>query len=66
MKIFLCCSFFSQNKVESLDEKGSIVEGPYAVTIYVEDINDNPPEFDQIKYTGVVRQNSRPGKHHNS
>ncbi|XP_010138961.1 PREDICTED: cadherin-17 [Buceros rhinoceros silvestris] len=49
-------------QVESLDEKGSIVEGPYAVTIYVEDINDNPPEFDQIKYTGVVRQNSRPGK----
>ncbi|NXW65491.1 CAD17 protein, partial [Eurystomus gularis] len=49
-------------QVESLDEKGNQVEGPYAVTIYVEDINDNPPEFDQIKYTGVVRQNSRPGK----
>ncbi|NXS61141.1 CAD17 protein, partial [Brachypteracias leptosomus] len=49
-------------QVESLDEKGNKVEGPYAVTIYVEDINDNPPEFDQIKYTGVVRQNSRPGK----
>ncbi|KFR01704.1 Cadherin-17, partial [Nipponia nippon] len=49
-------------QVESLDEKGNIVKGPYAVTIHVEDINDNPPEFDQIKYTGVVRQNSRPGK----
>ncbi|NXE07094.1 CAD17 protein, partial [Lophotis ruficrista] len=49
-------------QVESLDEEGNIVKGPYAVTIYVEDINDNPPEFDQIKYTGVVRQNSRPGK----
>ncbi|KGL98743.1 Cadherin-17, partial [Charadrius vociferus] len=49
-------------QVESLDEKGNIVKGPYAVTIYVEDINDNPPEFDQLKYTGVVRQNSRPGK----
>ncbi|NXO00763.1 CAD17 protein, partial [Rhinopomastus cyanomelas] len=49
-------------QVESLDDKGKTVEGPYAVTIYVEDINDNPPEFDQIKYTGVVRQNSRPGK----
>ncbi|NWV11536.1 CAD17 protein, partial [Ptilonorhynchus violaceus] len=49
-------------QVESLDENGNIVKGPYAVTIYVEDINDNPPEFDQIKYTGVVRQNSRPGK----
>uniref|UniRef100_A0A8D0KRS9 Cadherin-17 n=1 Tax=Strix occidentalis caurina TaxID=311401 RepID=A0A8D0KRS9_STROC len=49
-------------QVESLDEKGNTVKGPYTVTIYVEDINDNPPEFDQIKYTGVVRQNSRPGK----
>ncbi|NXI38684.1 CAD17 protein, partial [Galbula dea] len=49
-------------QVESLDEKGTTVEGPYAVTIYVEDINDNPPEFDQTKYTGVVRQNSRAGK----
>ncbi|NXP08227.1 CAD17 protein, partial [Thinocorus orbignyianus] len=49
-------------QVESVDEKGDTVKGPYAVTIYVEDINDNPPEFDQPKYTGVVRQNSRPGK----
>ncbi|XP_010004805.1 PREDICTED: cadherin-17 [Chaetura pelagica] len=49
-------------QVESLDEKGDKVKGPYAVTIYVEDINDNPPKFDQTKYTGVVRQNSRPGK----
>ncbi|NXV44784.1 CAD17 protein, partial [Uria aalge] len=49
-------------QVESLDEKGNIVKGPYAVTIHVEDINDNPPKFDQLKYTGVVRQNSRPGK----
>uniref|UniRef100_A0A663N242 Cadherin 17 n=1 Tax=Athene cunicularia TaxID=194338 RepID=A0A663N242_ATHCN len=48
-------------QVESLDEKGNTVKGPYTVTIYVEDINDNPPEFDQIMYTGVVRQNSRPG-----
>ncbi|NXN74963.1 CAD17 protein, partial [Himantopus himantopus] len=49
-------------QVESLDENRNVVKGPYAVTIYVEDINDNPPEFDQLKYTGVVRQNSRPGK----
>ncbi|KAM7123083.1 cadherin-17 [Ciconia maguari] len=49
-------------QVESLDEKGNIVKGPYTVTIHVEDINDNPPEFDQKEYTGVVRQNSRPGK----
>ncbi|XP_062424539.1 cadherin-17 [Rhea pennata] len=49
-------------QVESLDEKGQRVKGPYTVIIFVEDINDNPPEFDQLKYTGVVRQNSRPGK----
>ncbi|NXB56794.1 CAD17 protein, partial [Struthidea cinerea] len=49
-------------QVESLDERGNVVKGPYAVTIYVEDINDNPPEFDQTRYFGVVRQNSRPGK----
>ncbi|NWY40756.1 CAD17 protein, partial [Sylvia atricapilla] len=49
-------------QVESLDESGNVVKGPYAVTIYVEDINDNPPEFNQTKYFGVVRQNSRPGK----
>ncbi|NXO90313.1 CAD17 protein, partial [Certhia brachydactyla] len=49
-------------QVESLDESGNTVKGPYAVTIYVEDINDNPPEFDQKRYFGVVRQNSRPGK----
>ncbi|NXP68915.1 CAD17 protein, partial [Chloropsis cyanopogon] len=49
-------------QVESLDENGNRVEGPYAVTIYVEDINDNQPEFDQKRYFGVVRQNSRPGK----
>ncbi|NXH46025.1 CAD17 protein, partial [Dicaeum eximium] len=49
-------------QVESLDESGKIVKGPHAVTIHVEDINDNPPEFNQTKYFGVVRQSSRPGK----
>ncbi|NWU34753.1 CAD17 protein, partial [Hylia prasina] len=49
-------------QVEGLDEHGNVVKGPYTVTIYVEDINDNPPEFNQTMYRGVVRQNSRPGK----
>ncbi|NWV90087.1 CAD17 protein, partial [Machaerirhynchus nigripectus] len=49
-------------QVESLDESGNVVKGPYVVTIYVEDINDHPPEFEQKRYFGVVRQNSRPGK----
>ncbi|NXT85143.1 CAD17 protein, partial [Zapornia atra] len=49
-------------QVEGLDKKGNVVKGPYTITIHVEDINDNPPEFDQKLYAGVVRQNSRPGK----
>ncbi|XP_042695870.1 cadherin-17 [Centrocercus urophasianus] len=49
-------------QVESLDKNGEVVKGPCAVTIYVEDINDNPPKFDQTQYTGIVRQNSRAGK----
>ncbi|NXT62148.1 CAD17 protein, partial [Chaetops frenatus] len=49
-------------QVESLNKSGNVVKGPHAVTIYVEDINDNPPEFNQTRYYGVVRQNSRPGK----
>ncbi|XP_032938446.1 cadherin-17 [Catharus ustulatus] len=49
-------------QVESVNGSGSTVDGPYTVTIHVEDINDNPPEFNQTKYSGVVRQNSRPGK----
>lgn len=49
-------------QVESLDESGNVVKGPYAITIHVEDINDNPPKFDQTRYFGIVRQNSRPGK----
>ncbi|NXD92897.1 CAD17 protein, partial [Chaetorhynchus papuensis] len=49
-------------QVESLNESGKVVKGPYTVTIHVEDINDNPPEFDKTRYFGVVRQNSRPGR----
>ncbi|XP_015265309.1 PREDICTED: cadherin-17 [Gekko japonicus] len=49
-------------QVEGLDANGVKVKGPYSITINVEDINDNPPQFDQNAYYGVVRQNSRPGK----
>lgn len=51
--------------MEILNKNGDVVKGPCAVTIYVEDINDNPPKFDQAQYTGVVRQNSRAGNHNN-
>ncbi|KAH0617566.1 hypothetical protein JD844_015956 [Phrynosoma platyrhinos] len=49
-------------QVEGLDVNGQRVKGPYSIIINVKDINDNPPEFDQKKYYGVVRQNSRAGK----
>ncbi|XP_062987011.1 cadherin-17 [Elgaria multicarinata webbii] len=49
-------------QLEGLDANGNRVKGPYSITINVEDINDNPPQFGQAKYTGKVRQNSRPGK----
>ncbi|XP_054842028.1 cadherin-17 [Eublepharis macularius] len=49
-------------QVEGLDANRVIVKGPYSITVNVEDVNDNPPQFDQEKYYGVVRQNSRAGK----
>ncbi|KAJ7339000.1 hypothetical protein JRQ81_012902, partial [Phrynocephalus forsythii] len=49
-------------EITGLNEKGERVQGPYSVLIKVEDINDNPPQFDQQQYFGVVRQNSRAGK----
>uniref|UniRef100_A0A8C8RU58 Cadherin 17 n=1 Tax=Pelusios castaneus TaxID=367368 RepID=A0A8C8RU58_9SAUR len=58
----LACYLKWQRSVEALNEKGEKVKGPYSITIIVQDINDNAPKFDQQKYHGVVRQNSRPGK----
>ncbi|XP_077208011.1 cadherin-17 [Paroedura picta] len=49
-------------QVEGLDARGGRQKGPYSITINVEDINDNPPQFDQKKYYGVVREKTRPGK----
>ncbi|XP_067323116.1 cadherin-17 [Anolis sagrei] len=49
-------------QLEGLDASGQRVKGPYSITIYVEDINDNPPEFEKGEYNGTVRQNSRAGK----
>ncbi|XP_065255541.1 cadherin-17 [Emys orbicularis] len=49
-------------QVEALNVAGQKVKGPYSITINVQDINDNPPKFEKSKYSGVVWQNSRPGK----
>ncbi|XP_019351239.1 cadherin-17 [Alligator mississippiensis] len=50
-------------QVNAVDAKGEKVKGPYIITVNVQDINDNQPQFDQEKYFGVVRPlPSRAGK----
>ncbi|XP_067887699.1 cadherin-17 isoform X2 [Heterodontus francisci] len=49
-------------QIVGLNEKQETVEGPFTVTIIVQDKNDNVPKFTKEEYEGVVRQNSRPGK----
>ncbi|XP_063780179.1 cadherin-17, partial [Pseudophryne corroboree] len=48
-------------QVKTVDSGGSVVEGPYAVTIIVDDINNNVPAFNQSQYNAEVRELSRPG-----
>ncbi|OCT76994.1 cadherin-17 [Xenopus laevis] len=49
-------------KIQTLNELGHIVEGPFSITIIVEDVNDNLPVFNQSEYEGQVREKSRPGR----
>nr|DBA24123.1 TPA: hypothetical protein GDO54_011823 [Pyxicephalus adspersus] len=48
-------------QVKTLDSAGKLLEGPFSVTIFVDDINDNRPQFNQSEYFGKVREQSRPG-----
>ncbi|XP_069813397.1 cadherin-17 [Dendropsophus ebraccatus] len=48
-------------QVKTVDSRGSVIEGPYTVTIIVDDINNNIPAFNQSEYYGQVREQSRPG-----
>ncbi|XP_075069894.1 cadherin-17 [Mixophyes fleayi] len=48
-------------QVKTVDSGGSLVEGPFAITIIVDDINNNIPAFNQTHYYGEVREQSRPG-----
>ncbi|XP_075684120.1 cadherin-17 [Rhinoderma darwinii] len=48
-------------QVKTIDGGGAVIEGPYTITILVEDINNNPPAFNQSEYFGEVREQSRPG-----
>ncbi|XP_044150499.1 cadherin-17 [Bufo gargarizans] len=47
--------------VKTTGHDGSLVEGPYNITIIVQDINDHAPQFSQEEYNGEVREQSRPG-----
>ncbi|KAM3928361.1 cadherin-17 [Leptodactylus fuscus] len=49
-------------KVKTTDSRGSLIEGPYTITIIVDDINNNAPVFNQSKYYGDVREQSRAGR----
>ncbi|KAM4688741.1 cadherin-17 [Discoglossus pictus] len=49
-------------QVRTLNHQGAVEEGPYDITIIVEDINDNFPVFNQSQYYGEVREQFRAGK----
>uniref|UniRef100_A0A8C5PY92 Cadherin 17 n=1 Tax=Leptobrachium leishanense TaxID=445787 RepID=A0A8C5PY92_9ANUR len=48
--------------VKTVNDEGRVIEGPSAVNVFVEDINDNVPIFNQSEYYGEAREKSRPGK----
>ncbi|XP_040210605.1 cadherin-17 [Rana temporaria] len=48
-------------QVKTVDTSGSVIEGPYLLTIIVDDINNHRPTFNQSEYFATVRELSRPG-----
>lgn len=48
-------------QVKTVDTGGSVIEGPYLLTIIVDDINNHIPTFNQSEYFASVREQSRPG-----
>ncbi|XP_069076576.1 cadherin-17 isoform X1 [Pleurodeles waltl] len=49
-------------KVQATDSNNVVVEGPFSINVFVEDVNDNAPVFNQSAYAAVVRERSRVGK----
>ena len=53
--------FWTQIQVFARDLNGYDVIDPSTIEIYVSDINDNAPSFDQESYVGQVAEHSPPG-----
>ncbi|XP_072007534.1 cadherin-17 [Engystomops pustulosus] len=49
-------------KVKTVDSRGTVIEGPYDITVIVDDINNNAPSFNTSRYYGEVREQYRPGR----
>ena len=59
--MMILSQFWTQIQVFARDLNGYDVIDPSTIEIYVTDINDNPPIFDQESYVGQVAEHSPPG-----
>lgn len=57
--VFLFCCL--QLRAHAVDMNGNKVESPIDLYIYVIDMNDNRPEFQNQVYNGSVAEGSKPG-----
>ena len=58
----LSLSLSLQLRAHAVDMNGNQVENPIDLYIYVIDMNDNRPEFQNQVYNGSVAEGSKPGK----
>lgn len=58
----VCIYVYSQLRAHAVDMNGNQVENPIDLYIYVIDMNDNRPEFQNQVYNGSVAEGSKPGK----
>lgn len=61
---FVCLRL--QLRAHAVDMNGNQVENPIDLYIYVIDMNDNRPEFQNQVYNGSVAEGSKPGERVNS
>ncbi|XP_060756900.1 cadherin-17 [Neoarius graeffei] len=47
--------------IGALSADGETVDGPCTVVLHVVDVNNNPPIFDQVQYSGTIREHSPAG-----